>query len=504
MPEDDGAGLAGDGMTLPEAKTLVQRVATARRPHFVGIAGTGMSSLATLMADMGKSVSGSDAGGEAVLDWLSARGIQVQRGHHPENLDGADLVVYSAAVPPENQELCVARERGLTVISHAQALGALMDTRRGIAVAGTHGKSTITALIAHVLSIAGRDPTLVGGAEAIDFAASSRLGKGSELVAEADEYDRRFLHLHPEVAIITSIQPDHLDYYRDLDDIVDAFRDFVEGMRRDGLVVSCEDDPLLARLELKRPRLRYGCSPLADWQLRNYQPLPGGGCRFTMIDPGHSAREYHLRLSGKHNAQNALAAIVVCSVLGVDNNVVRAGLASFQGTRRRFETKHRAGGIWIVDDYAHHPPAVLATLSAAREVHAGRIVAVFQPHTAHRTAALLEDFADAFQHADEVLVTPIYLPEGRKNGDVNVSATDLVARIRHPPARYVASLEDALAELQPKLRPGVLILTLGAGDITELADHLSEEAARMNARAGQASTRAMTGDFGLAAGEAGE
>jgi UDP-N-acetylmuramate--alanine ligase len=453
---------------------LADRLAAARRLHLIGVGGTGMSSLATLLVGMGKAISGSDAGAGAVLDWLTARGVVVRRGHAAEHLDDPDLVVVSAAVPPDNPELAAARRRGVPVVSHAEALGALMATRRGIAVAGTHGKSSTTALIAHVLATAGRDPSLVGGAEALDFGASSHLGHGPELVAEADEYGRRFLQLHPDVAVITGIEPDHLDYYRDLAEIVGVFGEFVGGMAPDGVVVTFEDEPTLAGLELPRRRLRYGRSALADWRLVAYRPKLGGGCDFSARDPAGGERAYRLRLSGRHNAENALAAVAVADVLGVDDSVVCAALASFRGTRRRFETRARAGGVWIVDDYAHHPTAVRATLRAAREAHDGPIWAVFQPHTTNRTAALLDDFAAAFGDADHVLITPIYRPPGREVAPAAVTSEDLAARMDHPDTRSVPSFGAALAALEPALRPGTLVVILGAGDVATLADRLAD------------------------------
>ena len=436
-----------------------------------------MSSLATLLVGMGAEVSGCDADSEPTLAWLADRGVRAASGHAVEHVSGADLVVVSAAIPEDHPERVAAAKRGVPVITHAQALGALMAARRGVAVAGTHGKSTTAALIAHVLVTAGRDPTLVGGAVALDFGASSRLGHGPELVAEADEYGRRFLELHPDVAVITSLEPDHLDYYGDFGQLVAAFEAFVAGMASDGLVVTHEDEGPLSSLRLPRRRIRYG-STAGDWVLRGYEPGSGGGCTFDVRGPAGQARCYRLGLSGRHNAENALAAIVVSDILGVADDPTREALASFRGTRRRFETRLRASGVWIVDDYAHHPTAVAATLRAAREAHDGPIWAVFQPHTAHRTASLLNEFTAAFEHADHVLVTPIYHPTGREATGPAVTTEDLVARMRHPDAHAVGSLDDALIRLEPALRPdsAALILTLGAGDVTTLADRLVERA----------------------------
>jgi len=462
------SGVGGD--------SLARVLAAARRPHLVGVGGTGMSSLATLLLEMSKSVSGSDSGSQTTLDWLEQRGIRIYRRHAAEQVDDADLVICSAAIPPENPELATARRRGLPIVTHAQALGALMASKHGVAVAGTHGKSTTTALIAHILSAAGRDPTLGGGAEALNFAASSRLGRGPELVAEADEYGRRFLELRPGIAVITSIERDHLDYYRDLDEIVAAFHEFVTRMPIDGLVVSCTDDAVLDRLHLPRRRVRYGFSRQADWRLRSYELTSAGGCRFLVNSPSGDERACELRLPGRHNAENALAALVVADAVGVEARLADEALATFAGTRRRLETKAQASGVWVIDDYAHHPSEIRATLEVARELHQGPIWAVFQPHTAHRTAVLLDEFATAFDQADHVVLTPVYQPAGRDTATAQATSADLAARMVHPDVRVVSSLDEALVALSPALREGSLILTLGAGDIAVLANWLAERA----------------------------
>ncbi len=430
-----------------------------------------MSSLATLLLEMGKAVSGCDVAGGGATRWLAERGVHIDRGHAPNHVSDADLVIASAAIPVDHPELVAGRQCGTAVVSHAQALAGLMAARRGVAVAGTHGKSTTTALIAHVLATAGRDPTLIGGAVALDFESSSRLGRGPELVAEADEYGRRFLELHPDLAVITGIEPDHLDYYGDLQQIVAAFEAFVGGMSESGVVVTFEDRGTLSKLQLARQRVRYGWDA-GDWRVLEYRPIQGGGCTLRAIDPAGKSRAFRLSLSGRHNVENALAAIVVAHVLQVDDESIRRALTTFRGAKRRFESKLQAERIWIVDDYAHHPTAVAATLQAARDVHSGPIWAVFQPHTAHRTAALLDEFAAAFDDADHVLVLPIYRPPGREVDTVAVSHIDLTSRMQHPDTVAVDSFDECLRRLAPAVETesDALILTLGAGDVTDLAD----------------------------------
>ncbi|MCC7369999.1 MAG: UDP-N-acetylmuramate--L-alanine ligase [Chloroflexi bacterium] len=457
--------------TAPQAS--VQALRQARRPHLVGVAGAAMRSLAALLLADGRTVSGSDSGSPAELAALSAQGIRAVHGHAAENVADADLVVASAAVPQDNPELEAARAKGIPVLSHAQALGALMSDKHGIGVAGTHGKSTTTALLAHLLATAGLDPTLAGGAHALDFDGYARLGAGPHLVAEADEFGRRFHELHPRLAIITSSEPDHLDYYGSFEAVLEAFQTFVAGMPEDGIVVTCEDEPNLARLSLARKRVRYGWSGHADWRLERYHPRLGGGSAFEVRRPDGTRATYDVLLNGRHNAANAVAALAVATLLGLPDAAIREGLATFRGTRRRFETLAQQDGIWIVDDYAHHPTEVAANLSAARDVHAGRLVAIFQPHTTHRTRALLDEFARAFDEADRVIVAPIYQPTGRTSGEPEISAADLVARMQHQDAVACTSLDEAHALACQDLRPDTLLLILGAGDVTQVARRLS-------------------------------
>jgi len=497
-----GAALPTVAQAVNEARaTIALSLDAARRPHLIGVAGTGMNSLATLLAELGKDVTGSDRASGGMVEWLTERGIRVQKGHTPHLIDDADVVIRSAAVPDDNPEILTARERGVHVLTHAQALGALMAARVGIGVAGTHGKSTTTALIAHILTAGGRAPTLVGGAVALDVGASSRLGRGPELVAEADEYGRRFLELHPKLAVITGIEPDHLDYYGSFEAVIEAFEQFVGGMAADGTVVTNADDPVLRALALPRRRLTYGVASDATWRLADVRPILSGGSTLDVIGPDGAPWALMSALTGAHNAMNALAAIAVAGELGVARSYVETALASFRGTRRRFETRARRHGVWVVDDYAHHPTAVTATLRAAREVHDGRLVAVFQPHTTHRTAALLEEFARSFGDADRAILLPIYRPAGREadehsiaSGDRPVESGDVVARMGHPHASVVESLDAAFDLLcREELREGTLILTLGAGDVTTLADRLADHLDTTN-RAGSASSRAVMMD----------
>ena len=458
---------------MPDRVAEAALVARSRRPHLIGVAGAAMRSMASLLLALGKDVSGSDSGSVADLHVLADRGARVNHGHTAAHVAGADLVIASAAVPDDNPERLEAARLGIPVLSHAQALGALMAQYDGIGVAGTHGKSTTTALIARILEVAGLDPTLAGGADALDFGDYAKLGTGPHLVAEADEFGRRFLQLHPRLAVITSVEPDHLDYYGDFAAVQHAFQQFVAGMDPDGVAVTCEDEPNLARLPLARRRVRYGWAGHADWRIERYRPRQGGGGSFSIRRPDGSRTTYETSLTGRHLISNAVAALAIAAELGVDGRAVRKALQTFQGTRRRFETLARRNGVWVVDDYAHHPTAVAANLRAARDVHMGRIVALFQPHTTHRTLTLRDAFAASFVDADRAIVTPIYQPTGRSIGAPEIASEDLVAQIGRPEVVAAPSLDAAYEMALRELQPGTLAIVLGAGNVTQLAHRLA-------------------------------
>ncbi|MBV9354925.1 MAG: UDP-N-acetylmuramate--L-alanine ligase, partial [Chloroflexi bacterium] len=366
---------------------------------------------------------------------------------------------------------------GIPSLSHAEALGELTRDHPTAAVAGTHGKTTTTALIAWLLDRAGLEPTALIGGAALNFPSGIRLGEGP-FVVEADEYDRRFLQLTPEVAVVTNVEADHLDYYRDLDEIEAAFQAFVDRLPRHGRLVVCVDDPRAAALHTEAQRETFGASDLADWQVQDYAPLPDGGSRFVVHAAGRGW-EARSRLVGWHNALNATAALAVADHFGVGLRAALSALAEFKGTRRRFETRGRPGGIWVVDDYAHHPSEVRTVLRAARErvPRPSAIWAVFQPHSVNRTAALFDDFLSAFDEADHVLVLPIYRPAGREQDDATSGAlaqrlVDAMRAHGHLDARLVESFDAAESAIVDGARPGDLVLTFGAGDVTLLADRL--------------------------------
>ena len=428
-----------------------------------------MSSLAALLVSLGKRISGSDLSDEAVVR-LRQSGLAAQLGHRAEQVDNAELVIVSAAIGTDNVELVAARQRGLPTMTHAEALGDLMTSRVGVAVAGTHGKTTTTALVGHLLERAGFDPTVLVGATALNFGSGARLGRGVHLVVEADEYSRRFLALTPRLALITGIEADHLDYFRDLAEIITVFQEFAKRVQTGGLLLTNADDPVLAGTSLPgHPhRPTYGSTENAEWRLTGYVPKPGGGCELSIQTPVGAAFTSS-RLSGHHNALNATGALAAACLLGAPLEGAAAALADFDGTERRFQTVWQRDGIWVVDDYAHHPTAVRATLTAAREVHPGRLWAVFQPHTTNRVAELFDDFATCFGDADRLTLLPIYRPLGRERGGRNIDSAKLAGAVCDVATELSPSLSAAEALLAAESRPGDLILIMGAGDVNQLA-----------------------------------
>jgi UDP-N-acetylmuramate--alanine ligase len=443
----------------------------------VGIGGSGMRGLATLLALQGKTVSGSDLSPAAGEVGLQRLGIALAIGHRTEHVGQAEFLIASAAVSADNPELLEARRRRLPIMTHAQALGQLMASRIGVAVAGTHGKTTTSALLGLILEQCGMDPSVLVGAKVLNFDSSARLGRGQHLIVEADEYERRFLTLSPWLAVITSIEADHLDYFANLEEIVEVFRQFAGQIAPEGVVVTCADEPLLAEMELPARRVAYGFSPGAVWRLDGYKPLSSSGCRFSLAGPRGDAT-VALRLAGRHNALNAAGAIAAACELGVALPEAARAAANFRGTERRFQTVWQSGGIWLVDDYAHHPTAIRATLAAAREIHQGRLWVVFQPHTTNRLGQLLGAFTESFQGADLLTLLPVYIPSGRERGGRPITSHDLAAAIQHPPVHLAESLKAAEEQLLAELRPGDLAVVMGAGDVYRVSQTVARQLAQ--------------------------
>jgi UDP-N-acetylmuramate--alanine ligase len=448
-------------------------LAEAERVHMVGIGGSGMGALASLLLQLGKQVSGSELASSASVDQLRAAGALVYSQHAAEHVGQADFVVRSSAVPTDNPEVREAERRGLPNKKLAEAVGQLMRGRSGVAVAGTHGKTTTTALLTWLLDKGGVDPLALIGADTPAFPLGARVGDGP-MVVEADEYDRRFLNYWPEVAVVTSVEADHLDYYADLAEIRGAFRELVERLPEHGRLVVCADEPGAAALGSAARRETYGFAPDADWRITDYVPVAGRGAHFTLETDGR-AWPVESPLLGEHNARNVAAAMAAVDYFGVGLRASLAALPAFEGPSRRFESKGHPRGIWVVDDYGHHPTEVAAVLRAARAASEGGVWVVFQPHTTNRTAALLDEFAASFGDAQHALILPIYRPSGREVAARPVSSADVVAQIQrsgHPDARLVESFDAAEAAILDGARPGDLVLTMGAGDVTALSDRL--------------------------------
>ncbi|MGB0678626.1 MAG: UDP-N-acetylmuramate--L-alanine ligase [Polyangiales bacterium] len=445
-----------------------------RSIHFIGIGGIGMSGVAEVLLDSGFCVTGSDLRHNEAIAHLVAKGAQVQQGHDPQHVQAADVVVYSSAVTLDNPEVMAARARSVPVIARAEMLAELMRLKDGIAIAGSHGKTTTTSLVATVLRQAGLDPTVIIGGRLNALGSGAARGNGPLLVAEADESDGSFLHLNPTVAVITNIDAEHLDHYGDFATLQQSFVDFANRVPFFGLVVACLDHP---QLQAVLPRMdkrvtTYGLSAQADYRAR--QPhIDGLMTRFQLERHGEALGPFEVRMPGMHNVLNALATIAVADELGIDLDVVRRALSGFAGVQRRFSVLGEAAGVMVVDDYGHHPAEIIATLEAAQRAFDRRLVVLFQPHRYSRTAALFGELSQAFNRADVLLVAPIYAA-----GEVPMAGIDtaaLVAAIRahgHRDAAAVGDLAGAIPALEARLRPGDVVLTLGAGSITQVGPNL--------------------------------
>ena len=437
--------------------------------HFVGIGGAGLSAIARVLMQQGAEVSGSDLVLSPVAEALARDGARVFAGHRAENVAGADVVVVSSAVAASNVEVQAARAAGTPVLKRPELLGRMMNGRVGVAVAGTHGKTTTTAMIASVLLQAGRDPTFVVGGVIAGLGTNARAGEGPLFVIEADEYDRTFLSLKPTAAVVTNVEHDHPDCYPAFADFQAAFEEFTASVPREGLLAACWDDPVARELGERRRAegaavTFFGLGQGAELRAEEVRPNFAGGVDFLATREGQVLGLVRLRVPGMHNASNATGALAVADFLDVPFRVAREALREFRGVGRRFEIKGEAGGgVVVVDDYAHHPTEIRTTLRAARDRFPGRSLwAVWQPHTYSRTVTLLADFAQAFAAADHVVVLPIYA--ARETDTLGVSSGDVVAAMQHPDARCARSLDEAVVWLGTELRSGDVLLTLGAGD----------------------------------------
>jgi UDP-N-acetylmuramate--alanine ligase len=456
-----------------------------RHVHFIGVGGIGMSGLAEILRTLEFDVSGSDLREGENTRNLQRLGVRIDVGHRAQNVHGADVVVFTSAVSADNPELHEARLRGIPAIARAEMLAELMRVKYGIAIAGSHGKTTTTSLVATILRASGFDPTVVVGGRMASLSSNARLGAGDLLVAEADESDGSFLRLTPTIAVVTNIDAEHLDFYKTHEAVKEAFVAFLEKVPFYGLSVLCLDHPHVQDLlpRIHRRHVTYGLSSQAQYSARNIS-FRGLSTSFVAYRRGEPLGEFSVRMPGQHNVLNTLAAIAVADELEVPLDVMKEALATFHGVARRFSIVDEAEGVTLVDDYGHHPAEIEATLSAARNAYDKRILVAFQPHRYTRTESLWDDFTRSFNKADVVLVCDIYAAgEKAIPGISSERLAKAIAEHGHGAVRYVRDRAELAAELARIARPGDVVIALGAGDVNKV---LAPVAADIRARAGKA------------------
>jgi UDP-N-acetylmuramate--alanine ligase len=457
--------------------------AKIQRIHFVGIGGIGMSGIAEVLLNLGYKVSGSDLKNSAVTQRLASLGADVFEGHRPENIAGADVVVASSAIVPDNPEISEAHVRHIPVIQRAEMLAELMRLKYGIAVAGMHGKTTTTSMVAAVLAGGGLDPTVVVGGRVDALGSNARLGKSQYLVAEADESDRSFLKLSPILAVVTNIDREHMDCYRNMRNVKRAFLDFMDRVPFYGMVVVCNDDPLLRRMlpQIQRRAVTYGTRRGSNFHIKpgksvrdpgDYRPISLFEVTFKQKPLG----EFRLHVPGLHNILNATAAIAVGVGLDINIDQIRTALENFRGVDRRFQMRGAAAGVTVIDDYGHHPTEVRATLAAARQCGFHKIHVVFQPHRYTRTQLLMDEFAQAFHDADTLFILDIYAAsEPPIEGITGEALAQHIQEAGEHEARYAPSFAAAAEAVVAAAHEGDMILTLGAGSVSQLGPMILEK-----------------------------
>ncbi|RVU07608.1 UDP-N-acetylmuramate--L-alanine ligase [Novosphingobium umbonatum] len=459
--------------------------------HFVGIGGIGMSGIAEVMANLGYRVQGSDMAESYVVEGLRSRGITVFIGHAAQNVGDAAVVVTSTAVKRDNPEVVAALEARIPVVRRAEMLAELMRLKNTVAVAGTHGKTTTTSMIAALLDAGGVDPTVINGGIINSYGSNARLGASDWMVVEADESDGSFLRLDGTIAVVTNIDPEHLDHYGSFDRVKECFVEFIENVPFYGAAVLCIDHPVVQAIIPKvrdRRVITYGFSAQADVRGEAVTPVAGGN-RFTAVlrqRDGSFRRieDIHLPMPGRHNVQNALSAVAVAVEMGVEDEIIRTGFAKFGGVKRRFTKVGEVNGVSIIDDYGHHPVEIRAVLAAAREGVKGRVIAVVQPHRFTRLRDHMEDFAAAFNDADIVYAAPVYAA-----GEQPIEGVDSAAMVEgikdrgHRSAHLTSGAEQLASQLASVVQDGDMVVCLGAGDITKWAAGLADAIAKVKAGA---------------------
>lgn len=450
--------------------------------HFIGIGGSGLSAIARLLVESGYTVTGSDTVMSSFALDLQSLGVDIHEGHNADNIAGVDWVVRSSAIPEDNPEVAAALAKGIPVYKRSDFLGRLMENKTGIAVAGTHGKTTTTAMLAWTLSEIGEDPSFIVGSNITGLGVNARAGKGNTFVIEADEYDRMFLGLKPKVEIVTYVEHDHPDCYPTPQDFRAAFVDFIKLLPADGTLVACGDEPGAADIaseahKIGKKVLLYGAADKlgtsSDWVLaQNFKPNNKGGFSFDATVAGQ-AFPVALSIPGMHNLRNALAVMAVIHVLALSMAKAAEALGNFAGTGRRFEVRGEADGVTVVDDYGHHPTEIAATLTGARARYAKRrLWAVWQPHTFSRTRALSDQFANAFGEADEVIVTEIY--RSREPAQ-DYSSLEVVKKMKHSSVKFIADLSDVIDYLIKSLQAGDVLIVFSAGDADQVSTQVLDQ-----------------------------
>ena len=456
--------------------------AKIQRIHFVGIGGIGMSGIAEVLLNLGYNISGSDLKSSAVTQRLAELGANIFEGHAAENIEGAEVVVTSSAIVQDNAEVIEAHRFHLPVIPRAEMLAELMRLKYGIAIAGMHGKTTTTSMVAAVLAAGGLDPTVVVGGRVDAMGSNARVGKSEYMVAEADESDRSFLKLSPVMAVVTNIDREHMDCYRNMRDVKRAFLDFMDRVPFYGVVVVCNDDPLLRRLfpQIRRRTVTYGTRRGSDFHIKLGKPEfesteQRATSHFRVTYGQRDLGEFRLHVPGVHNVLNATAAIAAGIGLDIRADDIRGALENFRGVDRRFQLRGKAAGISVIDDYGHHPTEIRATLAAARECGFRKIHVIFQPHRYTRTRDLLEEFATAFENADSVFVLDIYAAsEPPIEGVTAESLARLISEKGKSATRYVGSFAEGVAAAVAAAQSGDMVLTLGAGSVSQLGPIILE------------------------------
>lgn len=448
--------------------------------HFIGIGGTGLSAIAKVLLERGYRVSGSDQKHSPLAQSVEQAGARVMVGHHAKNVQGANIVVRSSAIPDHNVEVQAALEAGIPVLKRADFLGRLMEDKLGVAIAGTHGKTTTTSMVAWMLSALGEDPTFIVGGVVQNLNTNARAGQGTVFVIEADEYDYMFLGLHPQIAVVANVEHDHPDIFPTPEAVQQAFLQFVGHLNPSGVLLFCADDPgavqIAREIGEERKTLSYGISASnLDYRVGQLRINKNGGFTFDFYKSENeqpAAANIELTVPGKHNVQNALAALAVADQLGLSLTDAAQALAEFQGSRRRFDVRGEFAGVTIIDDYAHHPTEIQATLAAAREKYPQQTIwAVWQPHTFSRTRTLFDRFTKAFGDADQVIVTKVF--PSREPIPPDFSAQEIVDAMEHPSARFLPELESVTEFLTKNLIPGDVLLVLTAGDAIQISERLA-------------------------------